>query len=129
MANELASGKDGSFTMTGAGTGVTVTKFEYGDTPNMIEFMTFGSDAPKNEAIHDNWLVTFEGFLTDGGTPPAAGELITDLELELDGTSGHSCSAAVISSVTKTAEAGGHIAISGEIKPNGVAMAAYGTVA
>ena len=128
MANVLASGKDGSFTMTGAGTGVTVTKFEYGDTPNMIEFMTFGSDAPKNEAIHDNWLVTFEGFLTDGGTPPAAGELITDLELELDGTSGHSCSAAVISSVTKTAEAAGDIAISGEIKPNGVAMTAYGTV-
>ena len=124
----IASGKDGGLTVTGAGSGITVTKWELAHTPEYKEYMTFGASAPANELIYDNWAVTVEGFLTDGGTPPQANDAITDLELIADGTSGYTCSAAVVSSATTTADAGDAVAISLEIKPNGTSMTAYGTI-
>lgn len=124
----IASGKDGNLTMTGAGTGITVTKWELNHSPEYKEYMTFGAGAPTNELIYDNWSVTVEGFLTDGVTPPQANEAITDLELKADGSNGYTCSAAIISSCTTTVDATDSVAISLEIMPDGTAMTAYGAI-
>lgn len=122
----VASGKDGSITMTGAGSGMTITKWELDHSPNFLEYTAFGDGAPRNEELIDNWTATVDGFLTDGGTPPEAGEAITALELKADGNNGYETTAAVVQSVTTTADAGDAVAISVTIIPNGVAMESYG---